>query len=238
MNEIFQNRIDAGRQLAALLEHFVGHTDVVVLALPRGGVPVGYEVASVLQCPLDVLVVRKLGAPRNPELAMGAIATGDALYLNESVLRTVPVSEEQMLDAIARERIELHRREFAYRGQRPPAAVEGKTVIVVDDGMATGSTMHAALSALRTRRPKQIVVAVPVCPAGAEAGFESIADEFVCVMQPDWFTGIGQFYIDFAQTSDEEVQACLASAQAWQPKTTTSGENGGAHVASTEGGKA
>jgi len=237
MSEIFRNRADAGKQLAAVLERYAGRNDVVVLALPLGGVPVGYEVARILRCPLDVLLVRKLGAPHNPELAMGAIATGDALYLNESVLRAVPVSEEQILDAIARERIELHRRESAYRGQQPPAAVEGKTVIVVDDGMATGSTMHAALNALRTRGPKRIVVAVPVCPAGAEARFESIADDFVCVMQPDWFMGIGQFYADFTQTSDEEVRTCLAATQDWQ-QNATSGDNGGVRAASPEGGTA
>lgn len=237
MGDIFRNRIDAGRQLAAVLEPFAGRTDIVVLALPRGGVPVGYEVAEALRCPFDVLVVRKLGAPHNPELAIGAIATGDALYLNESVLRAVSVSEEQIMEAIARERIELHRRESAYRGAQPPAAVEGKTVIVVDDGMATGSTMHAALNALRTRRPTRIVVAVPVCPAGAEASFESVADDFICVMQPDWFMGIGQFYIDFTQTTDEEVRACLASAQAWQQKASF-GEDGGAHAASPKGGTA
>ncbi|WP_042266934.1 phosphoribosyltransferase [Paraburkholderia heleia] len=216
MSDIFRNRTDAGKQLAAALHRYAGHTDVVVLALPRGGVPVGYEVARALRCPLDVLLVRKLGAPHNPELAMGAIATGEAIYLNDSVLRALHVSEEQVLDAIARERIELRRRELVYRGQRPPAAVQGKTVIVVDDGMATGSTMHAALDALRTRHPKQIVVAVPVCPAGAEARFDPVADDFVYVMRPDWFMGIGQFYADFTQTSDDEVRTCLDAAREWQ----------------------
>ncbi|SDD70948.1 phosphoribosyltransferase [Paraburkholderia lycopersici] len=237
MSHVFRNRADAGRQLAAALGRYAGRSDVVVLALPRGGVPVGYEVAKVLRCPLDVLLVRKLGAPHNPELAMGAIATGEAIYLNDSVLRALHVSEEQILDAVARERIELARRESAYRGQEPPAAVEGKTVIVVDDGMATGSTMHAALSALRTRRPKQIVVAVPVCPAGAEARFESVADDFVHVMQPDWFMGIGQFYDDFTQTSDEEVRACLGAARDWQRKATRS-DGDGAQPPSPEDGAA
>ncbi|ACC76045.1 phosphoribosyltransferase [Paraburkholderia phymatum] len=232
MSDLFQNRTDAGKQLAALLERYAGRNDVVVLALPRGGVPVGYEVAQALRCPFDVLLVRKLGTPHNPELAMGAIATGDAIYLNESVLRAVPVSEEQLLEAIARERIELDRRESAYRGRLPPAAVEDKTVIVVDDGMATGSTMHAALNALRTRHPKQIVVAVPVCPAGAEACFQSIADDFVCVMQPDWFMGIGQFYADFTQTGDEEVRTCLAAARDGQQNA---GSGNGARVSSPEG---
>ncbi|WP_321937790.1 phosphoribosyltransferase [Paraburkholderia sp. J8-2] len=218
MNGIFRNRADAGKQLAAALTRYAGRTDVVVLALPRGGVPVGYEVARAMRCPLDVLLVRKLGAPHNPELAMGAIASGEAIYLNDSVLRALHVSEQQVLDAIARERVELGRRELAYRGRQPPAAVEGKTVIVVDDGIATGSTMHAALNTLRTRNPKQIVVAVPVCPANSEARFESVADDFVYVMQPDWFMGIGQFYADFTQTGDDEVRTCLHAAQDWQQK--------------------
>ncbi|MEI6003422.1 phosphoribosyltransferase, partial [Paraburkholderia bengalensis] len=140
-------------------------------------------------------------------------------------------------EAIERERIELHRRELAYRGEQPPAGVEDKTVIVVDDGMATGSTMHAALNALRRRHPKQIVVAVPVCPAGAEAPFESIADDFVCVMQPDWFMGIGQFYDDFTQTSDADVRTCLAAAQAWQP-IASGGDDGGVSHASVQDGTA
>ncbi|WP_071335619.1 phosphoribosyltransferase [Burkholderia contaminans] len=224
MSDIFRNRIDAGRQLATVLERYSGRSDVVVLALPRGGVPVGYEVARILHCPLDVLVVRKLGAPHNPELAIGAIATGGALYLNESVIRAIPVTDQQILDTIARERVELQRRELVYRGRRPPAAVEGKTVIVVDDGMATGSTMQVCVNALRKRRPKRIVVAVPVCPAGAETRFASIADDFIYVMQPDWFMGISQFYADFPQTSDEEVRACLAAAQDRQ-RDATSGDD-------------
>ncbi len=233
MNHVFRNRADAGQQLADALSRYAGRRDVVVLALPRGGVPVGYEVAKVLCCPLDVLLVRKLGVPHNPELAMGAIATGDALYLNEPVMRAAYVSAEQVEEAIERERIELHRRELAYRGEQPPAGVEGKTVIVVDDGMATGSTMHAALNAMRTRHPKQIVIAVPVCPAGAEAPFESIADDFVCVMQPDWFMGIGQFYDDFTQTSDDDVRTCLAAAHAWQ-RTAPSGDDGRGRAASAD----
>lgn len=235
MSTIFRNRTDAGKQLAAVLERYAGRSDVVVLALPRGGVPVGYQVARQLRCPFDVLVVRKLGAPQNPELAIGAIATGGALYLNESVLRAVPVTEQQVLDAIARERVTLERRELAYRGRRPPVAVEGKTVIVVDDGMATGSTMQAALDALRTRRPKRIVVAVPVCPVGAESRFASIADDFIYVMQSDWFMGISQFYADFAQTSDEEVRTCLAAAQDWQ-QDASSDDDGHVRTLAPEGG--
>lgn len=235
MSDLFRNRADAGMQLATALHRYAGRTDVVVLTLPRGGVPVGYEVARALRCPLDVLLVRKLGAPHNPELAMGAIATGEAIYLNDSVLRALHVREEQVVEAIARERVELRRRELAYRGQQPPADVEGKTVIVVDDGLATGSTMHAALDALRTRHPKQIVVAVPVCPAGVEARFHTAADDFVCVMQPDWFMGIGQFYADFTQTSDEEVRTCLNAAHEWQQKA-TSGDGAARQPASPEDG--
>ena len=233
----FQDRADAGRQLAWALERYAGRDDVVVLALPRGGVPVAHEVAKALRCPLDVLIVRKLGAPQNPEFAMGAIASGDALYVNNAVLRALHVSEAQFADTVARERIELHRRESAYRGRRPPLAVEGKTVIVVDDGMATGATMRAALQALRARRPKALVVAVPVCPVGADARFAHVADDFVCVMQPHGFMGIGEFYADFAQTSDDEVRACLGAAQDWPPRAAR-GEVGGAHPASPDGGPA
>lgn len=218
MNELFRNRVDAGGQLARALRSYAGLDDLVVLALPRGGVPVGYEVAKALRATLDVLVVRKLGVPYNPELAMGAIASGDALYLDKSVMGAFGVTEEQLADTIARERIELQRRESAYRGTRPPAAVEGKTVIVVDDGMATGASMHAALMALRIRRPKFVVVAVPVCPSRSEARFASVADDFVSVFRPDWFMGIGQFYMDFGQVSDAEVRACLDAAQRAQPK--------------------
>ncbi|MFX1764994.1 phosphoribosyltransferase [Paraburkholderia sp. A1RI-2L] len=241
MRDLFQNRVDAGRQLALALERYAARDDVVVLALPRGGVPVGYEVAKALRCPLDVLIVRKLGAPQNPELAMGAIASGDALYVNNAVMRALYVSEAQFADTFERERIELHRRESAYRGQRPPAAVQGKTVIVVDDGMATGATMHAALKALRGRRPRALVVAVPVCPAGAEERFAGVADDFVCVLQPYGFMGIGQFYADFAQTSDEEVRACLDAAQGGQPDPAhgaADGAAGGAHSVPPGGGPA
>ncbi|EDZ97250.1 phosphoribosyltransferase [Burkholderia sp. H160] len=217
MGRQFRDRGDAGRQLAEALVDYRGRDDLVVLALPRGGVPVAFEVARALHATLDILVVRKLGAPDEQELAMGAIASGDALHLERSVLRQLQVSDTQLAVVIARERAELARRELAYRGESPPVPVQGKTVIVVDDGMATGSSMQAALSALRSRHPARIVVAVPVSPAGAQTEFEGIAHAFVSVVQPDWFMGISQFYMDFDQTTDEEVSACLAIARNWEP---------------------
>ncbi|MCC8400519.1 phosphoribosyltransferase [Paraburkholderia sp. MMS20-SJTN17] len=213
MGNMFRDRADAGRRLADALLDYQGRDDLVVLALPRGGVPVAFEVARALHAKLDVLIVRKLGAPGDEELAMGAIATGGALHLERSVLRQLGVSDAQLADVIAREKAELARRELAYRGESPPVPVEGKTVIVVDDGIATGASMQAALEALRSRHPARIVVAVPVSPAGAQTAFEGIADAFVSVLQPAWFAGISQFYMKFGQTTDEEVHACLAAAR-------------------------
>ncbi|WP_233805297.1 phosphoribosyltransferase [Paraburkholderia sp. HP33-1] len=216
MGNLFRDRADAGRRLADALTDYQGRDDLVVLALPRGGVPVAFEVARALHAKLDVLIVRKLGAPYDKELAMGAIATGGTLHLERSVLRELQVSDAQLADVIARERVELARRELAYRGENPPAPVEGKTVIVVDDGIATGASMQAALKALRSRHPARIVVAVPVSPAGAQTDFEGIAHAFVSVLQPGWFTGISAFYGNFDQTTDEEVHACLAAARDWE----------------------
>ncbi|RZF25690.1 phosphoribosyltransferase [Paraburkholderia sp. UYCP14C] len=216
MANVFRDRADAGRQLANALAKYEGRDDLVVLALPRGGVPVALEVARALHAKLDILVVRKLGAPYDEELAMGAIATGGALHLERSVLRQLEVSDAQLAAVIARERAELARRELAYRGETPPVTVQGKTVIVVDDGLATGASMHAAIEALRSRNPARIVAAVPVSPAGAGTQFDGIADEFVSVLQPGWFMGISQFYMNFSQTSDEEVRACLATARSWE----------------------
>lgn len=237
MKLLFENRPDAGMQLARALKSYAGRSDVVVLALPRGGVPVGYEVARALRAQLDVLVVRKLGTPHDPELAMGAIASGNALYLKESVMRKLRVTVAQLAETIAAERVELHRRERAYRGERPPLAVEGKTVIVVDDGMATGASMLAALDALRVRRPAFVAVAVPVCPVGIETRFASVADDFVSLIQPDWFMGVGQFYADFGQTRDDEVRACLEAARQWasDDMRDRDGDNDGAAAAQPSG---
>ncbi|MFA8356983.1 phosphoribosyltransferase [Burkholderia ubonensis] len=209
----FLDRADAGRQLAQALHEYAGRTDVVVLALPRGGVPVAYQVARALGAPLDVLVVRKLGAPMNPELAMGAIASGDMVYLQQSVIHSTSVTDAQLANVIARETAELKRREALYRGAWPPVHVEGRTVIVVDDGIATGASMRVALQALREHRPARVVVAAPVAPAGAQRKFDDLTDGFVAVLQPEWFFGISQFYVHFDQTEDDEVRRLLDEAR-------------------------
>ncbi|KVV60039.1 phosphoribosyl transferase [Burkholderia cepacia] len=213
MFECFADRTDAGCRLADALRDYAGRGNVVVLALPRGGVPVAYPVACALRAPLDVLVVRKLGVPSDPELAMGAIATGGAIHLQRSVLRSMSVSDAQLADVIARETVELHRREALYRGAAPPLPVEGRIAIVVDDGVATGASMRVALQTLRERHPARIVAAAPVAPAGARHAFDDLADAFVTVWQPLPFFGISQFYARFEQTSDDEVRALLDAAR-------------------------
>lgn len=208
----FADRRAAGAVLAYRLKQFAGRGDVVVLALPRGGVPVGYEVARVLSAPLDVFVVRKLGLPGHPELAMGAIASGDVRVLNEDVLDSYPVSRAA-IDAVTRtERLELERRERAYRDGRPLVPVQGRTAILVDDGLATGSTMWAAVVAVRRLQPARVVVAVPV---GAEETCEAlrkVADDVVCALTPEPFQAVGLWYVDFSQTTDDEVRQLLARA--------------------------
>jgi putative phosphoribosyl transferase len=213
MNSIFANRREAGRILVTHLTAYAGRNDVIVLALPRGGVPVAYEVARALKAMLDVLVVRKLGVPAQPELAMGAIASGDAFYLDERIVEYAGVSQRALDAVIAHERMELARREQLYRVTDAPLDVNGRVVIVVDDGMATGATMKAAAMSLRHAHPARIVAALPVAPAGSEARVEEIVDEFVCVMRPLHYFGVGQFYSDFDQTSDEEVRALLDAAR-------------------------
>ncbi|MGU7779644.1 phosphoribosyltransferase [Burkholderia sp. PU8-34] len=218
----FVDRADAGRQLADALQQYTGRTDIVVLALPRGGVPVAFPVARALRAPLDVLVVRKLGVPYDPELAMGAIATGGAIYLQRSVIESMSVTDAQLADVIARETVELQRREAQYRGARPPVPVEGRTVIVVDDGIATGASMRVALQSLRERHPARVVAAAPVAPAGAQRRFDDLADAFVAVLHPLSFFGISQFYLHFEQTSDDEVHVLLDAARGAQDGQTTS----------------
>jgi putative phosphoribosyl transferase len=213
MNRIFHDRTDAGRILAARLTHFARRPEVLVLALPRGGVPVGFEVAQKIGVPLDVLVVRKLGVPGNLELAMGAIASGGALYRNEPVIAAWSVTPREFKRAVERETAELARREAAYRGERPPAEVAGRMVILVDDGIATGSTMRAAIHALASRRPAGIVVAAPVIAAQTVAELAPWVNEVVTALAPDELMAIGQFYADFRQTTDDEVRALLARAK-------------------------
>ncbi|WP_244109304.1 phosphoribosyltransferase [Burkholderia anthina] len=221
MTEYFADRADAGRQLADALRDYAGRRDVVVLALPRGGVPVAFPVAVALRAPLDVLVVRKLGAPSDPEFAMGAIATGGAVHLQRSAIRTLGVTGAQLADVIARETDELQRREALYRGARQPLPVDGRIAIVVDDGVATGASMRVALQALRARHPACIVAAAPVAPAGTRHAFDDLADAFVTVSQPLRFFGISQFYGRFEQTEDDEVRALLDAARARDDGTTS-----------------
>jgi len=216
---VYLDRIDAGRKLAARLTAYADHSDVVVLGLPRGGVPVAFEVAQALHAPLDVFVVRKLGVPGHEELAMGAIATGDVRVLNDDVIRMLNVPERIIDVVTARERIELQRREHAYRGDRPPLSVRAHTVILVDDGLATGSTMRAALAALRRQGPKRLVVAVPIGAAETCAEFQREADDVVCASTPEPFYAVGVWYHDFSETSDAEVRELLEQAADHQSAT-------------------
>src|SRR2546428_9271138 len=210
---IYRDRSEAGKQLAARLAKYADRDDVLVLALPRGGVPVGLEVAKQLHVPLDIFLVRKLGLPGHEELAMGAISTGGVRVVNEEVVDylQIPVS---VIDAIAAiELRELERRERAYRGDHPEPDVQGKTIILVDDGLATGSTMRAAAVALRQQDPARIVVAVPVSAPQTCDEYRMGADEIVCAITPEPFYGVGQWYSDFSQTTDAEVSDLLEKAR-------------------------
>jgi len=208
----FQDRAEAGRELAEKLVEYAGRTDVLVLALPRGGVPVGYEVARALEAPLDVFVVRKLGVPGHEELAMGAVASGGIWVLNEDVIQLLKLPSGMIEAVAARELQELERRERAYRGDRPPLELRGRTVILVDDGLATGSTMRAAVAAVRRLQPARLIVAVPTAAPStcAELGLE--ADECISCITPDPFYAVGVWYEDFSQTTDQEVRDLLERA--------------------------
>jgi predicted phosphoribosyltransferase len=212
MERAFPNRAEAGRLLAEKLEKYADRDDVIVLGLPRGGVPVAYEVARALGVPLDVFIVRKLGVPGFEELAAGAIASGGVRVLNEDVLRALPNADEIIESVTAKETAELERREKSYRDDRPAPEFRDRVVILVDDGLATGATMRAAVKALRQRGVAKIVVAVPVGPPDTCREFEDEADETICVNAPEFFQAIGQYYEDFSQTSDDEVRALLARA--------------------------
>ncbi len=214
---IFRSRDDAGERLAAELRRHLGdRDDVIVLALPRGGVPVGFPVAEAMRAPLDVFIVRKLGVPGHEELAVGAIASGGVRVLNDEVVRYARISQP-MIDAVTKHELEeLTRRERSYRGNRPPLDIRGKTVIVVDDGLATGSTMRAAVQALRKMGPRAIVVAVPVAAADTCQSLRAQVDDLVCLCTPEPFEAVGLWYDDFSQTTDEEVHQLLDRANAAQ----------------------
>ena len=220
-DRLFRDRRDAGRFLAGLLEEYRGRPDVIVLGLPRGGVPVAYEVATALGAPLDVFLVRKLGTPGREELAMGAIASGGVMVINDDVVRGLAIAPEAIQHAAEREGRELVRREQAYREGRPFPAVAGKVVIVVDDGLATGSSMRAAIEALRSLRPARIVVAVPAAPQSTCRELTALADEVVCATTPSPFFAVGSSYWDFTQTTDEEVRDLLRAASGSRPAAGT-----------------
>jgi predicted phosphoribosyltransferase len=214
---MFRNRREAGRLLARRLATYSGRPDVIVFALPRGGVPVAYEVAKALDAPLEVFVVRKLGMPGHEEFAIGAVASGGLVVRRPLLIEAYQIPDEIVGRIETRERAELERRERLYRPEGEPLEVRGKTVLLVDDGLATGSTMHAAVLALRKARPARIVVAVPVASPEASEGLRVEADEAVCLATPEPFGAVGQFYDDFRQTTDDEVLELLALARGRRP---------------------
>ncbi len=210
---MFRDRHEAGLRLAETLQSYGNRADVIVLALPRGGVPVGYEIATRLGVPLDLLVVRKLGVPGHEELAMGAIASGGVEIVEPRLLDRLGISERALARVVGRERAELARRERLFRGERPPLEIAGKTVIVVDDGLATGATMVAAVQSLRSRHPARIVVAVPVASRETCDAFRALVDQVICLVTPEPFRAVGIWYDDFSQTSDTEVRELLDRAR-------------------------
>ncbi|KAB8320542.1 phosphoribosyltransferase [Tolypothrix campylonemoides VB511288] len=219
---LYKNRKAAGQFLAKELAAYANRQDVLVLALPRGGVPVAFEVAKALNTPLDVFVVRKLGVPEQPELAMGAIASGGVRVLNENIVRSLDISEAAINQVVAKEQQELERRERLYRGVRSVPTLHERTVILVDDGLATGATMRAAVVALQQQKPAKIIVAVPVSASETCQEFQSKVDEVVCAATPNPFYSVGLWYKDFPQTTDEEVRVLLELAANSQ-KTTAIG---------------
>ena len=214
----YHDRGEAGRVLAEQLGEYANRPDVLVLALPRGGVPVAYEVAKVLNVPLDLFLVRKLGVPGQEELAMGAIATGGVQVLNSEVIEALRIPEYIISDVVSDERQELERREQRYRGTRPPPDVRGRAVILIDDGLATGSTMRAAVRALRQQGPERIVVAVPTAARETCEGFRDEVDDIVCAITPEPFYAVGLWYEDFSQTTDDQVRSLLLEAANFGPR--------------------
>lgn len=209
---LFTDRTHAGMELAKALAAYTDHPDSIVLALPRGGVPIAFEIAKVLHAPMDVFIVRKLGAPGQPELAMGAIASGGLRVMNDDVLRMLRVDEATIAATVAEEQKELERRERLYRGNRPAVKIADKTVIVVDDGIATGATMRAAVRALKAQQPARLIVAIPTAAVDTCNLLRQEVDEVVCLATPEPYIAVGRWYRDFAQTSDAEVQALLAQS--------------------------
>lgn len=207
---VFQNRFDAGERLARQLQSYRNDPSTVILALPRGGVPVAYSIAKALQLPLDVLIVRKLGVPFQEELAMGAVASGDVIFFNDDVIADLGIGEAEINRVIETQKIELSRREKKYRQDRAFPNVAEKNIILVDDGIATGATMHAAIIALRKLAVKKIIMAVPVAPRMTLSHFSKLVDEVICLHPADVFYGVGAFYEDFSQTTDEEVVTLLS----------------------------
>jgi putative phosphoribosyl transferase len=212
---IFKDRNHAGQILAKRLERYSAQNDILVLALPRGGVPVAFEIARELSAPLDVFLVRKLGLPGHPELAMGAIASGGIRVLNEDVIHGLSVPEDVIASVAESELQELERREQAYRGKQPGLDVHGKTIILVDDGLATGASMRAAVAGLKAQSPGRIIVAVPTASPDTCGEFESEVDEILCAVTPQPFLGVGIWYDDFSQTTDEEVRELLEKSKTW-----------------------
>ncbi|MFN8489328.1 MAG: phosphoribosyltransferase [Caldilineaceae bacterium] len=209
---LFENRRDAGQKLAKRLLKYAHQPQVLVLGLPRGGVPVAFEVAKALDAPLDIFLVRKLGVPGHEELAMGAIASGGVRVLNQALIRSLEIPPQVIAAITQQEQQELERREHAYRGNRPKPNLANRTVLLVDDGLATGASMRAAVLALREQHPARIVVAVPTAAPDACIEFAKLVDEMICAETPDPFWGVGMWYYDFSPTNDEEVRALLAEA--------------------------
>lgn len=228
---LFRDRTEAGQRLALELVRYRDQPDVLVLALPRGGVPVAYEVAESLNAPLDVFVVRKLGVPGQKELAMGAIATGGVRAINYDVVEGLGIPDDVIGAVAAEEQREVERRDQLYRRGHPRPSIQGQIVILVDDGIATGSTMKAGIAALQAQHPARIVVAVPVAPASTCEELRSGVDELVCLAQPEYFYAVGQWYRDFRQISDDEVQDLLR--QAWERKPMAAALGIGEHLASS-----
>ncbi|WP_088891825.1 phosphoribosyltransferase [Leptolyngbya ohadii] len=211
MRQPFQDRRDAGQQLARQLIEYADRPDAIVLGLPRGGVPIAYEIATALHLPLDICLVRKLGVPGQEELAMGAIAPGNVIVLNRDVIRSLQISKDALDSVALKEQQELNRRDRAYRGDRPFPELRNRTVILVDDGIATGSTIRAAIATVRAAEPRAIIVAVPIAASETVKDLQAMVDRVVCLLMPEPLHAIGQWYEDFGQTSDEEVQGLLRS---------------------------